>query len=87
MPIAQVHTFKRPDAATSADLLRRAVVAYMQAGGGMPDASRSGVRMLKGLGYVVLWDAGGDVVAVYRIRPDNLALRRMKRWPAMVTRR
>ena len=52
----------------------------------MPDASRSGVRMLKGLGYVVLWDAG-DVAAVYRIRPDNLALRRMKRWPAMVTRR
>lgn len=50
MPIPKVHTFQRPDAITCADLTRRAVVAYMQAGGDTPSAARSGVRMFKGLG-------------------------------------
>lgn len=80
MAIAKTHEFKRPDDAEASDLLRRATVAWLQAGGqGMPD-ERSGFRLLKGLGYVVLHAASG-VLAVYRVRSDNRALRRMVRWP------
>jgi hypothetical protein len=39
------------------------------------------VVLRDGLGYVVLRGAGESVLAVYRIRPDNLALRRMKQHP------
>lgn len=39
--------------------------------------------MRLGLAYVVLHGTGG-VLAVYRVRPDNLALRAMKRWPESV---
>ena len=48
----------------------------------MPNES-SGVKMRLGLAYVVLHGAAG-VLAVYRVRPDNLALRAMKRWPESV---
>jgi hypothetical protein len=41
---------------------------------------RSGVKMRLGLAYVVLHGVTG-VLAVYRVRPDNLALQALKRWP------
>lgn len=86
MPIAKVHDFRAPTEAQAADLLRRAMVAWLSSDGvEVPDASRSKVRLHQGLGYVVLHGAS-SVLAVYRIRPDNLALRRMKRWPATIER-
>lgn len=39
--------------------------------------------MRLGLAYVVLHGASG-VLAVYRVRPDNLALRVLKRWSESV---
>lgn len=86
MPIEQVHTFTRPTKAKAADLVRRATVAWLQQeqGGELPGA-RSAFKMHAGLGYVVLHGASG-VLAVYRVRPDNGALRRMKRWPAVIER-
>ena len=33
------------------------------------------------VGYVVLREADGNVLSVYRIRPDNLTVRRTKRPP------
>jgi hypothetical protein len=87
MPIEQVHTFARPSKADAADLVRRATVAWLQqAGGGELPSPASGFKMHKTLGYVVLHGASG-VLAVYRVRPDNGALRRMKRWPAAVASR
>lgn len=88
MPIAKVHQFQRPGASEAADLTRRAVVAYLATDGtgAMPAPERSGVRMLRGLGYVVLKAQDGTVLAVYRIRSDNGLLRRLRRWPAMVVR-
>ena len=80
MAITKTHEFKRPDDAEAYDLMRRASVAWLQAGGqGFPDA-RSGFKLHKGLGYVVLHAASG-ILAVYRVRSDNRALRRMARWP------
>ena len=83
VPIEQVHEFRMPSDGQCADLVRRARVALLQAGDTRTPDERSAVRMHKGLGYVVLSDHLGTV-AVYRIRPDNMALRRMKRWPAGV---
>ena len=48
----------------------------------MPTAA-SGFKLHKELAYTVLRGTGG-VLAVYRVRPDTKALRRMKRWPAGV---
>ena len=80
MPISKTHDFKRPDDTEATDLLRRATIAWLQAGGqGLPD-DRSGFKLRKGLGYVVLHAASG-ILAVYRVRSDNRALRRMVRWP------
>lgn len=81
MPIEKVHEFKKPSKAEATDLLRRSIVAWLQAGGSEMPSKRSGFRLYKELGYVVLHGAGG-VLAVYRVRPDNGALRRMARWPA-----
>jgi hypothetical protein len=59
------------------------MAAWFKTGGTeMPNES-SGVKMRLGLAYVVLHGAAG-VLAVYRVRPDNLALRVMKRWPESV---
>jgi len=80
MPIEQTHDFKKPDAETATDLLRRATVAWFQSGETVAPASGSGFKLHKGLGYVVL-NSPTAVLAVYRVRPDNYALRRMKRWP------
>ncbi len=61
--------------------LRRAMAAWFKAGGTETPSAASGVKMRLGLAYVVLHGLNG-VLAVYRVRPDNLALRAMKRWPA-----
>ncbi len=85
MPIEQAHTYQHPDAATQADLVRRGKAAWSgppDSGAprhGTPDDS-SGYAARGGLGYVVLRQ-GGAVLAVYRVRSDNLMLRRMKRPP------
>lgn len=80
MAITKIHNFKRPNDAEASDLLRRATVAWLQAGGQGFPSDRSGFKLHKGLGYVVLHAASG-ILAVYRVRPDNRALRRMVRWP------
>jgi hypothetical protein len=83
MPIEQTHEPLKLDADQRADLLRRGMAAWFKTGGTeMPNES-SGVKMRLGLAYVVLHGAAG-VLAVYRVRPDNLALRVMKRWPESV---
>lgn len=81
MPIEQTHEPLKLDASQRADLTRRAMAAWFKAGGTEPPSRASGVKMRLGLAYVVLHGAN-DVLAVYRVRPDNLALRVMKRWPA-----
>jgi hypothetical protein len=59
------------------------MAAWFKTGGTeMPNES-SGVKMRLGLAYVVLHGPVG-VLAVYRVRPDNLALRAMKRWPVSI---
>lgn len=83
MPIEKVHELTEPDTAGIADLVRRATVAWLQSGGTELPSNASGFKLHKGLGYAVLHGSGG-VLAVYRVRPDNLMLRRMKRWPAGV---
>jgi hypothetical protein len=79
--------FTKPAKQEQAAMVRRAAVAFLQEQDG--DAAilpQSGVmRVSDGLGYVVLRGASG-VLAVYRVRPDNGALRRMKRWPAAIER-
>lgn len=84
MPIEQVHSFQDPDPETQAALVRRAKAAWFDTGGqGTPDES-SGYASAQGLGYVVL-RAAGTALAVYRVRSDNLMLRRMKRPPKGLT--
>lgn len=83
MPIEKVHAFEVPDADGIADLMRRSVVAWLQTGGTELPTAASGFKLHKELAYTVLRGTGG-VLAVYRVRPDTKALRRMKRWPAGV---
>ena len=83
MPIEKVHEFKAPTSDGAADLVRRATVAWLQSGGTELPTPASGFRLYRGLGYAVLRGYEG-VLAVYRVRPDNFALRRMKRWPSGV---
>lgn len=52
----------------------------MQAGGTELPTPQSGFKLYKGLAYVVLHGTVG-VLAVFRVLPDNLALRRMKSLP------
>lgn len=80
MPIEKVHELAMPDAAGRSDLVRRATVAWLQSGGTELPTPASGFKLYRGLGYAVLRGYEG-VLAVYRVRPDNFALRRMKRWP------
>ena len=58
-----------------------ATIAWLQAGGTELPTPQSGLKLSKGLAYVVLHGTVG-VLAVFRVRPYNLALRLMKRWPA-----
>ena len=84
MPIEQVHAFTAPGADLSAQLTRRAKAAWFATGGLASPTDASGVMVRDGLGYVVLREAAGSVLAVWRIRPDNLTLRRMKRPPKRI---
>lgn len=84
MPIEQVHTFTPPDAEQQATLVRRAKAAWFATGGMEAPDDRSGYTTHEGLGYVVL-RRSGTVLAVYRVRSDNLMLRRMKRPPKGLT--
>ena len=84
VPIEQVHRFTEPDEAQRAALTRRAKAAWFDTGGdGTPDDT-SGYVTHAGLGYVVLRQGAG-ILAVYRVRSDNLMLRRMKRPPKGLT--
>lgn len=83
MPKPQVHGFREPTQPEKADLLRRAKAAWASTGEEGAPTLASGFVMVGGLGYVVLHGRGA-VLAVYRVRPDNGALRRLKRWPAQV---
>ena len=80
MPKPQVHEFKEPTPDEKADLLRRAKAAWAATGEDGTPTQASGFVALDGLGYVVL-QGRGTVLAVYRVRPDNGVLRRLKRWP------
>ena len=81
---AKTHDTPKLDVDQRAELVRRAYVAWFKSGGTeIPDADRSGVKVRLGLVYVVLHGTGG-VLAVYRVRPDNLALRVLQRWPESV---
>jgi hypothetical protein len=80
MPKEQTHAPLKLDAGQRADLVRRAYAAWFKAGNAELPTERSGVKMRLGLAYVVLHGSAG-VLAVYRVRPDNLALRALKRWP------
>jgi len=80
MPKEQVHPPVKLDPQQRADLVRRGMVAWIKSGGqGMP-TSDSCEKMRLGRAYVVLHGTD-DVLAVYRVRPDNMALRVLKRWP------
>ena len=80
MPKPKVHEFKELTPDEKADLLRRAKAAWAATGEDGTPTQASGVVVQDGLGYVVLHGRGA-VLAVYRVRPDNGALRRLKRWP------
>lgn len=80
MPILRTHSFADPPSEERSDLTRRAKVAWFSGDEhGAPDDT-SGYLNFNGLGYVVLRQRG-TVLAVYRVRNDNLMLRRMKRPP------
>jgi hypothetical protein len=82
----QIYEPLKLDAPQRADILRRAMAAWFKAGGTETPSAASGVKMRLGLAYVVLHGETG-VLAVYRVRPDNLALRVMKRWPASIEKK
>ena len=67
-----------PDAEGIADLVRRATVAWLQTGDTELLSNASGFKLYRGLMYAVLHGAGG-ILAAYRVRPDSLVLRRIKR--------
>lgn len=87
MPKDKTHELPELDADERADLLRRAKAAWSATGEPGTVTGRSGVEVVEGLGYVVLYGHGGGALAVYRVRPDNLLLRRLKRWPVGVAGR
>ncbi len=84
MPIQKSHMFNEPTQDERSDLIRRAKVAWFgNEADGAPDET-SGFTMCEGLGYVVLRQRC-EVLGVYRVRSDNLILRRMKRPPKGVS--
>ena len=83
MPIEKVCELKALDAKDITDLARRSVVAWLQTGGTELPTWASVFKLRKELAYTVLCGTG-RMLAVYRVRPDTRALRRMKRWPAAV---
>jgi hypothetical protein len=51
-----------------------------------PSSEASGEEEIGGKQYVVLRDAGGGTMAVYRVRNDGM-LKRLKRWPSVIDER
>ena len=80
MPKDQIYDTPKLDDDQRAALVRRAKAAWFSAGDRETPNDHSTVKVRLGLMYVVLHGASG-VLAVYRVRPDTLALRAMKRWP------
>ena len=85
MPIEQIHEPLKLDAAQRADISRRAMAAWFKAGGTEIPNEGSGIKVRLKLAYAVLHGTSG-VLAVYRVRPDNMGLRAMKRWPVSIER-
>jgi len=80
VPKEKVYDTPKLGAGERSDLVRRACVAWFRSGGTEIPSQASAVKVRLGLVYVVLHGASG-VLAVYRVRPDNLALRVLTRWP------
>jgi hypothetical protein len=88
MPKPQVHTLQSLPADKEREVVRRAVAAYHRAGGEDYPVLGGTYTVVGGLGYIVVHALGSSApLAVYRLRPDNLMLRRMKRWPEKVAPR
>lgn len=88
----QTHQARKLTADERADLLRRGLAAWFTTPGAQttgPDGHPVAARLatLKDetnpghLLHFVLIDAGPDMLVVYRVRNDNLMLRRMRRPP------
>lgn len=88
MPFDQTHHSRKLTASEQADLIRRGLAAWLGAGGAAQDGGRhvtartasKGTELGGVLHYVVV-HAGAVVLACYRVRPDNLALRKLTRIP------
>jgi hypothetical protein len=66
------------------DLIRRAFSAWFRSGGTQqPAVTLSTVEELDEKVYVVLRNSN-EILAVYRVRPSDGVLRRMKRWPHQI---
>jgi hypothetical protein len=62
----------------------RAMAAWFRSGGITPPESNPKEFEIEGKRYIALNNING-VLAVYRIRPSDGVLRRMKRWPSEIT--
>lgn len=71
------------DTEQRADILRRALAAWFKTGGTERPNETSRVKVHQGRVYAVLHGTSG-VLAVYRVRPDNMGLRAMRRWPSSI---
>ena len=65
------------------DLKRRALAAYFRAGGTEQPADGPVLVEIDDKEYAVLSNVNG-VLAVYRVRRYDGALKRLKRWPASI---
>lgn len=70
---------------TEEAVVQRAIAAYFRSASHegliyQQPASHSGIEEHDGKQYVVLRNING-ILAVYRVRPSDGVLRRMKRWP------
>ena len=70
----------------TSQLATRAVAAYYRTGKHAPGVGGADVWELDDRQYVVLHDAD-SVLAVYRVRPSDGVLRRMRRWPKAIENR
>jgi len=87
MPFEQTHQSRKLTTAEKADLIRRALAAWLGAGGAALNGGKHvAARVLTrsegdGLLHYVEVHTGAVALAVYRVRPDNLALRKLSRLP------
>lgn len=70
---------------STTDLTQRAIAAHLRQPGALqPSYGLSGPATAAGREFVVLRNTGG-VLAVYRVLPVSRTLKRLKRWPAVLT--